>query len=64
MQIWQLLIVIRQPITNLATVFTIPTNLTNDHFYLPFRKQKQMVSKADDVIRQEMYTTKIILIEV
>ena len=31
MRTWQLFIIIR-PVTNLATVFIIPTNLTNAHF--------------------------------
>ena len=33
MQIWQIFLVLRQPVTILATVFSNPTKLTNDLFY-------------------------------
>ena len=45
MQIYQLFIVLRQPVTISVTVFSKPTKLTKLSFYLPFLKLNRSLAK-------------------
>ena len=55
MQIWQLCIILRHPITISVTVLSNPTKLTNDLFIFPSENLTDL-QLADDAIRQEIYS--------